>query len=68
MVRVRDLRDQISASPYHGSTPLLYCYGCGSEFSANSGDYFMASPDHVFMCCGMEMELVTKEVTYIPIT
>lgn len=65
-VRVRDLKDQIGT---FGPRPMLYCYRCGAEYSANSGDYFLASPDHVFKCeCHSKsyLRLVLKETQYIP--
>jgi len=61
MVEVKDLKDQIGMK---GSRPFLYCSKCGAEYSANSGDYFMSSPEHVFTCCKRKMVLVTKQVTY----
>jgi hypothetical protein len=47
------------------SGELLYCLECGSEFSANSGDYFMQPDNYVFMCCNEPMILAKKQIDYI---
>ena len=60
MVRVRDLIDQTGMV---GPRPFLYCARCGAEYSANKGDYFLASPEYIFRCCE-DMQLVTKVVEY----
>jgi hypothetical protein len=57
-VRVRDLPD---SAPYG---TVLHCPRCGSDYSADAGDYFMAKPDMVFKCCGVNSRLVTKQTTY----
>jgi len=61
VIRTKDLRDQIVID---GAEEILYCSVCGSEYSANLGDYFMRDPDEVFVCCGKPMQLVTKKVVY----
>ena len=60
-VTVADLRDQIGTN---GPRPLLYCRRCGSEQSANAGDYFMAPANRIFKCCGVNMVLVTKHQAF----
>jgi hypothetical protein len=60
-VRVRDLQDQTG---YNGPRSILRCSCCGAEYSANKGDYFAASPDHVFMCCDFPMARVVKSTVY----
>ena len=63
-IRVRDLKDQIGSV---GPRPFLYCPKCDAEYSANSGDYFMFSPDHIFRCHGVNMLLVTKRTMYVEV-
>ena len=60
-VRVSDLKDQLGM-PF--PRPMLYCVECGTEYSANKGDYFAASPDHIFRHCGKPMRLVVKHEVY----
>lgn len=43
---------------------LMYCRGCGAEYSANSGDYWDTPAEHKFQCCGKTMDLVTKKTLY----
>ena len=43
---------------------MLYCPICGSEYSANYHDYFLASDRHVFKCCHRNMMLVFKRTIY----
>lgn len=61
-VTVGDLSNQIGTLE---PRPLLYCSRCGSEISANKGDYFMASDSDVFRCCGRLMRLVFKRTIYV---
>ena len=71
LLRVKDLQNQIGTKEPH---PLLYCYRCGNEYSANAGDYWAASPDTVLRCstpdaafggeCEMPLRLVTKRLIY----
>lgn len=61
MVVVGDLVDQIGMV---GPRPLLYCWQCGAECSANAGDYWDAPKDVPLLCCGQLMQLVTKRVIY----
>lgn len=65
MVKVSDLKNQTGEC---GSRPFLLCLECRSESSANASDYFFMSPDEVFECCGTEMRLVTKKVSYVEVT
>lgn len=60
-IKVKDLKDQIGTT---GPRPFLYCLRCGNESSVNAGDYWNAKPDHVFMCCGANMLLVTKRTIF----
>jgi len=59
--RVKDLKDQIGMP---GPRPFLKCFKCGNEYSANACDYWNASADHVFKCCGRNMALVTERTVY----
>ena len=52
-IKVKDLRDQIGVQ----SREVLYCPTCLIRYSANRGDYFAASPEHVFKHCGRPMRL-----------
>lgn len=60
-VTVADLTDHIGLV---GKRPFLFCARCGVEESGNRADYFMAKPEHVFRCCGLNMSLMTKETVY----
>lgn len=44
-VRVKDLPESTLDNGIH-----LFCPTCGDKWAASRGDYFMASPDHVFRC------------------
>jgi hypothetical protein len=44
--------------------PMLFCFVCGSEYSADAGDYFAVAEDDILTCCMIEMELVTKTTKY----
>lgn len=59
-VTIKDLKDQILTS----DKSLLYCFGCGVEFSANKGDYWNIPENHIFTHCGENMQLVTKKTVY----
>lgn len=61
MVKVKDLQNQIGVNGPH---PLLHCTVCGHDYSANSGDYFMASPNTILKCCGFPMVLAVKRTVY----
>jgi hypothetical protein len=61
LIKVFDLKDQLE-TPY--PRPILYCTECRAEYSANKGDYFMASPDYIFRHCGKPMLLVVKREVY----
>ena len=63
-IRVKDLKDQIDTKEPRS---ILYCSICGAEYSAHAGDYFLARPDHVFMCCDEPMLLVIKSTTFTEI-
>lgn len=60
-ITVRDLKDQTGM---HGPHPFLRCAYCGNRCSANAGDYFAASPDYTFICCGTPMTRVVERITY----
>ena len=65
MITRAQLEDQTGGHGLmHRLPPFLYCQQCGSEASANAGDYWNLPDDHVFMCCGSPMRLVTKKTTY----
>ena len=57
-IRVKELSNQIEQQiGPSGPRPVLWYRLCESVFSANSGDYRNASPDHVFTHCGVNMKL-----------
>lgn len=60
-VKVKDLKDQLGTPWPH---PMLKCFVCGAEYSANRGDYFGSSPEHIFKCCGRNMKLVIRRECY----
>ena len=62
-VMVGDLA-RLPPTTRYAPRPFLRCANCGETYSATPGDYFMASPTHVFMCCGRPCQLVTKRTTY----
>jgi len=50
---------------------FLYCFNCGSEHSASSGDYWNLPDNHIFKCpCkkNQELELCIKQITITPKT
>lgn len=61
LVRVKDLQDQIGMN---GPRPFLYCRVCTSHWSANKGDYFTCSPDHVMKCCDKPLIQVLERCTF----
>ena len=64
LVKVSDLQYQTGASY---PRPLLFCYICGGEYSADRGDYFMIPANHVLTCCGEPLALVVKKTVYEPL-
>lgn len=66
MITVADLPELVTREGYQGPRPILRCSACGVEFSADVGDYFSLTPDYEFKCCNEPMELVTREVRFIP--
>lgn len=61
MVKVKDLKEQIN-TPHPRS--FLKCFVCDAEYSANAGDYFLASPDTILKCCGEPLERVKRIILY----
>jgi hypothetical protein len=43
----------------------MYCSLCGAEYSADHRDYFAASKDYVFTCCGKPVRLVRKITSFV---
>ena len=64
-MRVKDLKDQISTD---GPRPFLKCFQCDRETSGNAGDYWNVPEDYTFMCCDVEMSLVTAQTVYDVVT
>jgi len=60
-IKVSDLKDQIGVTNDHR---FLLCRVCCSQNSANLGDYFNLSKNHVFMCCDRPMGLFVKKTIY----
>ena len=44
---------------------MLLCPKCGSEFSADRGDYWHMPLHHVMKCCNVNSRLVRKETRYV---
>jgi len=46
--------------------PILYCDGCGGEYSANPGDYWQVPRHEEITCgeCGDLLRLVMKRTIY----
>ena len=62
MITVADLQDQTGKPGPH---PALHCYECGSDYSANRGDYDFNRPlSYPFFCCDHPMVLVVKHTVY----
>lgn len=55
----KNMKDQILTD----DKKILHCLVCDAEFSGNAGDYWNVPDNYVFKCCGVSMELVTKQVT-----
>ena len=64
-VTVGSLKNQTGEAGPH---PFLYCHCCGGEYSANAGDYFMASGDTVLKCCDEPMILAVKRVSFMEVS
>lgn len=44
---------------------MLHCAACGSDYSANRGDYFLMPPDEALTCeCSMPLFIVTRKTVY----
>lgn len=61
MVKVKHLKSYIGKA---GPRPILYCFCCGSEYSADAGDYFLCPPEEILKCCDLDLELVYKRTVY----
>lgn len=64
MITVHDLKDQTGTPE---PRPFLYCEECGSECSANRGDYFSTPSTFPFFCCNHPMRLVKKIIQYVDV-
>ncbi len=64
MITVADLKEQTDTPE---PRPVLHCFACGEDFSANKGDYFNRPETYPFFCCDKPMELATKRVVYEPV-
>lgn len=59
---IKNLTDQIGQPE---PLAIALCKICGSEYSANKGDYWYLLPEESIVCCGNSIcELVTKETVY----
>lgn len=63
------MRKQITKAMLPAPNPhvhlLLFCTGkCGSEYSADPGDYWNVEDDHVFKHCHRLMRLVRKRTIH----
>jgi hypothetical protein len=64
-ITVADLKDQINSRDRNH--PVLHCQECGSQFSANRGDYFMHPLTYPFFHCDRPMRLVRVETRMVEI-
>ena len=61
---IKNLKDQILTD----DKAIAVCPACGSEYSANKGDYWDRKPDDALTCCGgLICELSTKKTVYDPV-
>lgn len=61
IAKLSNLTDQIDMDEQN-IKEFMFCLTCGSESSANLGDYFMIDdPNYVFKCCGQPMEIVSDK-------
>ncbi len=57
---MKNLKDQILTK----DNKSMRCVVCGSEYSANAGDYWnISDPEYVFKCCNEPM-ILGHEVQY----
>ena len=67
-MKVGQLKNQVGLDiPASVRAVILYCPSCGGEYSANKGDYFMASDDKELKCCGKPLLAVSKGITFTQI-
>ena len=71
MIRKSDLPHVTGRTLSDGSylepeRPLLFCPGCGAEWSAEPGDYWRLPADYAFACtdCNRPLTLVRKRAVY----
>jgi len=57
----KNLKDQILTD----DKKIMFCNICGTEGSANSGDYWNTPEEYRFKCCNRTMSLVNKKVRVI---
>jgi len=61
---IKNLQDQILTD----DNAIAVCPNCGSEYSANKGDYWDCKPSDAITCCDdIICELVTKHTVFKPI-
>ena len=65
-IKVLDLKDQ-TGHPELAPHPILHCTHCQASHSANAGDYWNVSVDHIFTCCGEPMQLGHMVTQFKPI-
>ena len=63
----KNLVDQILTTNDKEKDIVMYCPICESTYSANAGDYWYASDNQKFECCGQTMILARKFVKYIEV-
>lgn len=52
---VRAIRRNLQHQVGNGPHTVMYCTKCGSQYSANAGDYWDTPDEHVFRCCNRIM-------------
>jgi hypothetical protein len=57
----KNLKDGILDKSWNA---IMYCPDCGSEYSANSGDYWNVPKNYRFKCCDKTMKLIVKKTIF----
>lgn len=47
--------------------PILFCYACCSEYSADPADYTWMEPEDEMTCCEEPLTMVTKRTVMEPV-
>jgi len=58
---MKAIKKNLSDEVLNPTGRFMFCSECGSEYSANKGDYFQYSEDFEFKCCGKTMEICVRQ-------